>query len=289
MRRACWFLFIVLALLPGVVLAQDVTNADAAANGVVISQAHYFIAPLDGANLRVTEFYLIGNTGDRVYAGREDAGGTRTTLTFTLPKGAHNLVYDGPGLGERYVGDTARFADTRPIPPGAAVVEVAFSYALSLTGKTRIDCAMGVPLVSAAFIVSGEGVALTGPGLIPEGMRDTRMGPAVTYSTGPFVANEALAFTLVPQAAASSRARDIGLGVAALLVAGGVSYRLWRPASVRTPETVDPPEAARPLLEAIAALDARFASGDLPEETYHQEREALKQQLYEALREPTES
>jgi len=286
MRRAYWFILIVLALLPGLTSAQGDANADAAANGVVISQAHYFIAPsVDG--IRIAEFYLIGNTGDHVYEGRENVDGTRTTLMFTLPEGARDLVFDGPGLGERYVGDTVRFADTRSIPPGAAVVEVAFSYALSLTGKTRIERATGVPLVSATLIVSGESVGLTGPGLIPQGTMDTQMGPATAYSAGPFAADEALAFTVVSQAAVSSRAREVGLGVAALLVAGVVSYRLWRSTSGQTPEIADPPQAARPLLEAIAALDARFAEGDFPEVAYRQEREALKQQLCETLRENT--
>lgn len=274
MRRPRWLMLVFLVLLPGIVLAQDATNADAVANGVVISQAHYFIASSDGASLRVAEFYLIGNTGDHVYEGLANADGPRMTLTFTLPESARNLRFDGPGLGERYVGDSTRFADTRPIPSGAAVVEVAFSYELPFTGRRRIERALGVPVVSAAFIVSGEELDLTGPGLTPEGTMDTLMGQATTYSAGPFADGETLTFTLVSQSVTGSHIRDIGLGIGALLVAGVVSYRLWRPVSVSPP-----PETALPFLEAIAALDARYVAGDLPEEAYHRERETLKQQL----------
>ncbi len=275
MRHARWFILIMLVWLPAMAAAQEVTNADAAANGVVIGQAHYFVAPLSDS-IRIAEFYLIGNTGDRVYAGRENADGTRTTLTFTLPAGARNLVFDGPGLGERYVGADASFADTRPIPPGAASVEVAFSYELPFTDRLRVERALGAPILSAAFIVRGESVGLVGPGLSVEGMMDTQMGAAAVYSAGPFAAGESLVFALVPQAADGSRVREIGLGVAALLVAGVVSYWLWRPSP---PEIAEPPEAARPLLAAIAALDVRFAAGRMAEETYRHAREAYKQRL----------
>ncbi|MGC9395425.1 MAG: hypothetical protein ACP5J4_11275 [Anaerolineae bacterium] len=256
-------------------------------SGVVIDQMHYFIAP-SGDSVRIAEYYLIGNTGDRTYIGTENADGTRTTITFTPPAGARELFFDGPGLNERFVGDMAHFADTRPIPPGATVIDVDFSYQLPFTDGMRIERVVDLPITSVALIVSSESLGLSGSGLNPQGMMNTQMGPAASYAAGPLAAGEPLAFTFVPQTMTvtttgsgttartrtANPTRDAFLGAVVLALAAFVGYRLWKPASVPPP-----PEAARPLLEAIAALDTRFAAGDLPEEAYHREREALKQQL----------
>ena len=292
-----WFIFVALALVPGMALAQSVDESTTDAGVVVIDQVHYFIVPTGDA-VHITEYYLIGNTGDLTYIGTETAAGTRATLTFTLPPGAYDLTFEGPGLGERYAGvradagDVTRFADTSPVPPGTATVDVDFRYRLPFTEGMRIERTMDAPVTMVALIVNSADLGLAGPGLIPQGMMDTQMGPAAIYSAGPLAAGETLAFTLVPQtmtpgfapgrgATATSRAadpvRDVGLGVAVLAVAILVGYRLWQPASV------SPPVAALPLLEAIAALDARFTDGDLQEEAYHQERETLKQQLLARL------
>ena len=260
-------------------------------SGVVIDQMHYFIAPA-GDDVRIAEYYLVGNTGDRTYIGTENADGVRTTLTFTPPAGASDLYFDGPGLEERFVGDITRFEDTRPIPPGTTTIDVDFSYQLPFTDGMRIERTVDVPISLVALIVSSQDIGLAGSGLTPQGMMNTQMGPAASYSAGPLAAGEMLAFTFVPQTMAvtttgsgtttSSRTanpmRDALLGVAALALAAFGGYQLLKPASVPPP-----PEAARPLLEAIAALDARYAAGDLPEEAYHQERETLKQQLLSLL------
>jgi hypothetical protein len=261
-------------------------------SGVVIDQMHYFIAP-SGDTVRVAEYYLIGNTGDHTYIGTENADGMRTTIAFAPPAGADELYFDGPGLGDRYVGDVAYFEDTRPIPPGEAVIDVDFSYQLPFTDGMRIERAVDLPIESVALIVSSESIGISGAGLNPQGMMNTQMGTAASYSAGPLAAGEPLAFTFVPQtmtvtetgsgtttsARTANPTRDALLGVAALALAAFVGYQLWKPASVPPP-----PEAARPLLEAIAALDARFAAGELSEEAYHQEREALKQQLVALLK-----
>lgn len=259
-------------------------------SGVVIDQMHYFIAP-SGDTVRIAEYYLVGNTGDRTYIGTENADGTRTTLAFTPPAGASDLYFDGPGLEERFVGDIARFADTRPIPPGKTAVDVDFSYQLPFTDGMRVERVVDAPITLVALIVSSERIGLAGPGLNPQGMMNTQMGTAASYSAGPLAAGKPLAFTFVPQTMTVTKTgsdttstrtanptRDALLGVAALALAAFVGYRLMKPASVPPP-----PEAARPFLEAIAALDARFAAGELSEEAYRQEREVLKQQLLALL------
>jgi hypothetical protein len=53
-----------------------------------------------------------------------------------------------------------------------------------------------------------------------------------------------------------------------------VAALLWR-----SPVSGAVPASVRPLVEAIAALDVEFESGELPEERYRAQRDSLKQQI----------
>jgi hypothetical protein len=240
-----------------------------------------------GDRLQVGEYYLVGNIGDRTYVGVEDPGrGRRATLTFTLPEGAEGLGFDGPGLGERYLEQEGGFADTEPVPPGTAAVEVLFSYELPYREGLRVERVFDLPVDSVVLVLTGEGMALEGEGISPADTLDTQMGPALSYSAGPLAVGESLAFTLVagPQPALVAPARGISptrsatqeaaVGLAALAVALMVIYLLWRP-----PAPGPLPARARPLVESVAALDADFEAGRVAEGAYRRKRKALKQEL----------
>ena len=261
---------------------------------VQIDQGHLFIVPLE-ERLYVAEHYLLGNTGERAYTGAVDpASGERATLYFSPPEGATGLTFEGPGLGERFVGDERRFADTRAIPPGSATIEVSFSYELPYHEGQTIARVFEAPVRSLALVVNSDSLGLEGEGLVAAGAMDTQMGPAVSYGAGPLAASEPLAFTLVPMTQEGQvtsattmprqpRQRDatgeVGIGIMALAIAGIAVYALWQP-----PAAPPMPAEARPLVEEIAALDARFADGELDESTYRQQRESLKHQLRVRLR-----
>jgi hypothetical protein len=115
------------------------------------------------------------------------------------------------------------------------------------------------------------------------------MGPSLSYTAGPLAAGEALAFTLVaglrslpaaPGGVAPVRnaAVEMALGLAALAAGAVASYLV-----LRSPVSGAPPAQARPLVDSIAALDARFEAGELAEVAYHQQRASLKAQLRSLL------
>jgi hypothetical protein len=83
---------------------------------IVVTQLHLFLQRAED-RLVVREFYLVSNTGDQTYIGREDPQtGRRLTLAFTFPPNAAHLTVVEP-QGERWVAVAGGFADTEPIPP----------------------------------------------------------------------------------------------------------------------------------------------------------------------------
>lgn len=268
---------------------------------VTIEQAHLFIVPM-GDRVRIAEYYIIGNSSDRTFAGSENTDGAFTTLTFRLPPGASNLNFDSAGLGERFVGDVTAFADTLPIPPGNATVDVDFSYELPFSQDMRIERALDVPVNLVALIINSETIGLEGEQLVPGGMMNTQMGPSASYSAGPLAAGETLAFgfgeqTMTAPAGTSSgdapstttgaarprvrnTSQETGIGIVALALGGVASYLIWTSATATPPM----PDRARPLVEEIAALDASFVAGDVDEADYQQQRATLKRRLHTQLR-----
>nr|HID13318.1 hypothetical protein [Anaerolineae bacterium] len=259
---------------------------------VLVTQLHIFMTRA-GERLQVGEYYLVSNTGERTYVGVEDPEtGQRATLNFALPEGAEGLRFDGPGLGERYLEQEGGFADTDPVQPGTATVQVLFSYELPYREGLQVERVLDLPVASVVLVLTEGGGALEGEGLTPAGTLDTQMGPALSYTAGPLAAGEALAFTLVgqPHAVAPSApaglapvrntAREAGIGLLALAGALVAVYLLWR-----SPAPGPLPPRARPLVESIAALDEDFEAGRVSERIYRQKRRSLKQRLRVILRE----
>jgi len=258
---------------------------------IQVDQAHFFIES-DGDMLQIAEYYLIGNGGDKTYTGLVDAvTGKSTTVHFIPPTDATDLTFDGPGLGERFVGDVKRFADTRAVPPGNATIDVSFKYELSSVPNRVIEVIMDIPIASVVIIVSGGELGLEGPGLEFSGMMDTQMGPAASYTSGPLAPHETLSFTVVPlmeeqvvQPSADAptapaiwqrdAGQETGLGVIALVVAVFAAYQLWQ-----APVRLAMPEAARVLVQQIAELDRSYAEGNLVEASYHSQRKTLKRRI----------
>ncbi len=267
------------------------------ASTIQVDQAHLFLVP-QGDRVEVAEYYLIGNTGNRTYLGTPLGGtGVLTTVAFTAPAGAGSMSFNGPGLGARYVGDVNHFADTLPIPPGTATVEADFSYDLPYYDGLVLTRSLGVPIQSVVIIVSGSDVGVEGDGIVFNGLMDTQMGTAASYTAGPLAAGVPLTLRMVPQEATATqavsdgssatstpRARnaglEAGLGAAALVVGGIAAYRVWSVASPLPPL----PESAEATVAEVVALEDRYHRGDLDAEAYQRERAVLIRRLSREVR-----
>lgn len=257
---------------------------------IVVTQLHIFLQRVED-RLEVGEFYLISNTGDRTYVGREDPQtGRRVTLVFTFPPGATDAAVVEP-QGERWIVDGG-FADTEPIPPGAAPLEVTFTYTLPFAENMEVERTFPVTVASLAVMAMGGNIAAEGDLLTSGGVMDTARGPVRVYTAGPLDAGRAIRFRVrteplemavspsAPTAPSSARnsVAETAIGLVALAVALVAVYVLWRP------EPAGPiPPPVRPLVNAIAALDADYEAGRIGEKEYRRRREALKRQAREKI------
>jgi hypothetical protein len=261
---------------------------------VEVVQLHLFISRVDGVDgrIRVGEYHLLSNTGDKTYVGQPDPESERRlTLSYVLPEGADNLAFDGAGLEERFVEREGGFADANPILPGASTVETLFSYELPFRDGMQVERSFEVPVASVVLLLSEGSISLEGMDITSAGTLDTQMGPASSYTAGPIPAGESLLFVLLdrPQAAMPSApfsspaagsppvrnaSRETSVGLVVLAAAVVVAYFLLQPSAGGSPSV-----AARSLVEAIAALDADFKAGEVAEKSYQRKRRALKRQL----------
>jgi hypothetical protein len=223
-------------------LALPVTIYEATEDrsAIQVTQLHVFVSA-SGEHLRIGEYYLVSNTGERTYVGTQaPEAGRRATLSFTLPEGAEGLHLNGSGLGERYLERERGFADTEPVPPGAASSEVLFEYQLLYREGTQVVRVFDLPVASVVLVHLDEGMRLEGKGITPAGPLDTQMGRALSYTAGPLAEGEVLAFRLVAQsqpaavsapaapAPARDAAQEIGIGLVSLAAAVVAVYLLWR-------------------------------------------------------------
>ena len=279
----------VLILVASLLATGWTPGLESAPSDILIAQLHIFMSRV-GDRVQVAEYYLVSNAGDQTYEGTQDSEtGKRITLTFSLPDGAEALRFDGPGLGERFVEVEGGFADTEPIPPGTATVEVLFSYELPYREGLPVEHTFDVPVTSVVLVLSEEEMVLKGAGVMPAGTVDTQMGPAFSYTAGPLAAGEPLIFALatgsqaVPAAPSSlnpvrSPAREAAVGLVALAGALAAAYLLWR-----SPAPGPLPARVRPLIEEIAALDADFEAGQVSEKAYREKRKSLNSQVHRLL------
>lgn len=255
---------------------------------IVVTQLHIFLQR-EGNRLVVREFYLVNNTGGETYIGREDPQtGRRLTLTFSFPPDAADLTVVEP-QGERWVEISGGFADTEPIPPGTAPLEIVFQYALPFAEGVTVERMFPVQVASLAVMVRGGDMAVDGDAFTSGGVMDTAVGPIRVYTAGPLGAGRPIRFRVqsdslplaagtAPPVPARNSTGEIALGLVALAVAVGVAWALWRPPS---PGPV--PAAIRPQIEAIAALDADYQAGRVGEREYRRRREALKREARERM------
>lgn len=309
-------------------LAGFAESAEVAAQGdpvaIIIDQLHIFVMPMDD-RLLISAYYLLGNRAAEAYTG--DPSGQYQdldrdiTVIFPLPEGALNVQ---PGAGAedagRYEILDGAIADTAPIPPGVASLEVRFAYELPLVEgmSLRITAPVAniaapsmdrdVPLAMESAVVvlmagqDGEGQRwqVAGPQLLSMGEMDVGGGGtasprAQVYRVEGLAAGDALvlrfeaaALGQTSPAGAGAALRsggmadglELGIGVLALVVAGITVVAFWGGGG-RSPKgrITARPDAIREEVQALAALDARFAAGELEVGAYEVARRAGKARI----------
>lgn len=280
-----WLLFLPFLIAWAPVPQEGGTTEDP--SQVVVTQLHLFLQRA-GDRLEVHEFYLVSNTGDQTYIGREDPQtGRRYTLAFTLPPNAADLEILEPPE-EYWIRLNGGLAYTGPISPGSPSPEIAFQYTLPFAEGMEVERTFPVQVASVGVLALGGDLAVEGTALTPGGVMETSQGPVRVYTAGPLEANQPVRFRVrtepleiapAPESSAPAArpsrnpTTEAALGLMALAVAVVVAYVLLRP-----PAPGPIPASVRGQIEAIAALDEDYQAGRLDEGEYRRRREALKQE-----------
>ncbi len=246
-----------------------------------LGRASLVILPVDRSTglLNILELLVLVNTGDRAYASRPGAGGgmPRELVRFGLPPGADGLTFQEtiPGVEVRQV--DRGFALIGAIPPGAH--ELFFSYTVPYVGDSlAISRTLPYPTDDVLILVGDDRLQVAAPGLVARGSTTIAGRTYQVLAAERLPAGTRLTFTLTglgggltPLVVDHGLLRGIGLVALLLGAALAVGYALRaRARGLGQREQ---------LLQAVAALDDRFAAGALDPADYRAQRSALLARL----------
>lgn len=232
-------------------------------------------------NVQILAVYSFRNTTDRTIRVR--LGDSQEIPFIKMPADAGNIGYEASP-------DSAPFmplADGFAMPPSETPYGLIAFASLPKEKKIEIDQPVVLP-VSEVMMLVPEGVTAEGEGLIDGGMQAFQGGNFQMYSSAGVEAGGRITFTLSGEPKTTAVAPDItqnqtlliGVGALGLVLILAGAWLYWRdrgrPEEEGEQAEFDDPES---LMDAIIALDDLHRAGKLPDETYKQRREELKNSL----------
>lgn len=282
--------------LPELDLPVTVYENSSDPSPISIAQLHV-ILNFVADQVQISQLYRFDNLGNALFVG--PTGNPQDgTVEIVLPAGAQNVEFQrGFGdlsnfvLANEVVQTDTGWADTLPLWPGRASLDLLVSYELPYQNGMRIAHPLNYPVGNASAILPDAGVSLQEGGWQLQGQQ--AMGEGVTFVsyTNPEIGGaDTLNFTLNgrPRQTASlggsslavrNETSELIVGSIGLLVVVGAAVYLisaWRSHSTAVAES--DPDA---LLQALAELDEAFENGEIDQADYEEEREALKLELIE--------
>jgi hypothetical protein len=250
---------------------------------IAIARHSIVLVPGEG-RVAVIESVTVENSSERAYIGRGDAeteGSLRRTLGLSLPPGA---VQGGVSVVEstldipELVRSEFGVALTVAIPPGES--RVAVSYGVGGIVGTYDLARRALYPTARVTVLAADPFTVEGPRL--ERGDEVELSGA-TYSqwesTAGIAAGDPIAITATAEAGAAP-ALIAGAALVILLSLGLSAIALVRRRRMRaaTPAPAEPATRDE-LIEAIAALDLGFESGEISNEEWRARRAELKEEL----------
>ena len=243
-----------------------------------------------GANQGVMQFMEMGalvNTGDRTFvtANPQDQQ-LAHAVKLALPNGALGVQMQTGFTDDDVIPGLGGVQITSPIPPGRH--EFAMSFQLPYNGSSA-DVSMQMPYLTQSYsvYVPDTGVKLDTSSLSSSG--STQMGGRsyALYSASNIARSTMIGAQLsglsATGATGPSQLALISLGVVLFILGGGVLLFGSRFRTVAAPTPLGPPpdQERLELVVRLAALDERFAQGEITQAAYERERDRGKQRLRE--------
>jgi mono/diheme cytochrome c family protein len=281
------------------------------ASRISINRMSWIVEHQPGA-LLLGQILYFGNDSDRTFTGRMVEGvDVPVTLSVKLPPGAQEIGLQDGAIGDVYrqVGDVVY--DTRPVPPGEGTRQLFVRYNLPYDGNAitvvqpvdyQVDglelWIASLPNLTAepsaaqgeiqfggeqeiqgmpyrqwtAGALPSQNLTLELSGLIAAGEQDPRMllNPDGSVAETQEMATAPALDPIIPLVMG---------GVVLLLLAGVVIWR-WRTGAGQSDAQLSPEQRRQWLIEEVARLDDQHAQGELSEDSWQEQRAALKRELY---------
>ncbi|MFW5941070.1 MAG: c-type cytochrome [Chloroflexota bacterium] len=279
-------------------------------SSVYVSQLHIILEFTEG-QVQVSELYQFSQEDPVVFVG-ETGDAEEGTVRIALPDEAGDPSFNRSFGGmesfipaEDVIQTESGWADTVPLRPGQGTLSLLVRYTMPYERALTFAHDVHYAVDSVNLVMPDAGVELA------QAEQWQAQGPQTMGEAGTFLnfarqgvsAGDSVRFDLegrprqIATAAGNVPARDentellIGGGVLLLAVAlGGYALHLWRnnqaaPAAdvAGAPVVQSAAVASRrdELLHAIAALDDAHQAGEIDDDTYEEQRQALKEELLE--------
>jgi hypothetical protein len=270
------------------ITVYDATTTD---DTIQLESLNLLVMGADKGIVQLMEMGAFINNGDRTFvtANPQDQQ-LANAIKFALPRGALGVQMQAGFSDQDVVPSVSGIQVTSPIPPGRH--QFALSFQLPYNGSD-VDVGLQVPYPTSSFSVylPDSGIKLQGSPLQSGG--PTQLG-GQTYSIYT-AANVAKATMIGGQLAGLGGASGIptnqlaliSLGVVLFVIGGGVLLFGGRlrhaPAITPARSGLDDEQERLELVVRMAALDERFAAGEVSQADYDVERERGKQRLRQLM------
>jgi hypothetical protein len=235
------------------------------------------------------EMGALVNSGDRTFvtANPQEQALARA-IKFALPNGALGVQMESGFNNQDVTTGVGGIQVTSPVPPGRH--EFALSFQLPYSGSSA-DVSLQIPYPTGTYSVylPDAGLRFDANGLASKGQAQLGGQTYTLYSASNLPKSVIVGGQISSLAASGSVTPNqlamITLGVVLSVIGGGVFLfggRLRRGTAAQAHRSVADPDTERlELVVRLAALDERFAAGELSQTDYEAERDRGKQRLRE--------
>ncbi|HKT58539.1 MAG TPA: hypothetical protein VJQ46_00720 [Gemmatimonadales bacterium] len=261
---------------------------DTSSTTPIAVEARHIVVPRAGGDgsRPVLDLIVLRNDGIRARVAPDSA---HPSWSLTLPAGSGEMQLGESDLSPDAVirvGDTVRVL--APLAPGQKQLSIQYA---TVPVRGRLVFPIGATETPVNLLVEEPGVRVSGGTLA---LADTQVieGRSFRRFSGRVPGGGSITLTVPAGPAVASRRILAGLvGGLALALGAAAVWLVRRPRRPRAPVAPGSPDETSRLLDAIAALDARYAGreGETPPDEwkrYTEERAALKARLEHALAGP---
>ena len=277
-------------------LPITVFESTTSSDSVIVDRIHVLLS-FGQDTLRVDEFYVFSNPTPEVFVG-ESGIADEGTVRFALPEEAQNIAFQRSfGSMQSSIPATeviqledGTYADTFPLNPGEAGLNLIVSYDLPFEDGMTVERPLFYETLEANVIIPGEGVTMSGEGWQDQGVQEMPGGSFSSYIKANMAAGDDFNFELngrpdvvsdavgnmIP--AQNNSTNELIVGGAVLLLVVVVALFL---VTRRDTDDYDEEEAEIEqaeidrLLLAVVDLDDDFEAGKVEEEAYQVQRRKL--------------